>query len=157
MGKIASSTTKLETEICSRCLGTGSYSWCPQYGSKCFRCAGRKRTLTDRGEAALNWMRAFNIVPATLLAPGMILLADLCSHNGPYSQYIIIGEIALDSATGIYTVSQQNGEIKVRYNVTGTATIKHSPEYSQYIIGLAVKYQETLTKKGKVRKRAHAK
>lgn len=28
-------------ETCSRCGGSGRYSWCQMYGDKCFKCAGK--------------------------------------------------------------------------------------------------------------------
>ncbi|MFD9205921.1 hypothetical protein ACFVZM_06535 [Streptomyces sioyaensis] len=41
-----------ETENCSRCDGTGRYSYNPMHGRMCFKCKGAKRTLTQRGQAA---------------------------------------------------------------------------------------------------------
>jgi hypothetical protein len=32
-------------ETCSRCGGSGHYSFCPMYGTKCFKCSGHKQTL----------------------------------------------------------------------------------------------------------------
>ncbi len=44
-----------ETEVCSRCAGSGKYSYCTMYGTTCFKCAGRKVTYTNRGDAAYNY------------------------------------------------------------------------------------------------------
>jgi hypothetical protein len=41
-----------EMETCSRCGGTGRYSYNPFHGDVCFKCRGRKRTFTRNGAAA---------------------------------------------------------------------------------------------------------
>ncbi len=46
-----------ESEVCSRCLGSGRFSHCAMYGDTCFRCGGKGRTLTKRGEAAAKYLR----------------------------------------------------------------------------------------------------
>lgn len=42
----------LENVTCSRCGGSGQYSYCQMYGSTCFKCHGAGVTLTKRGHAA---------------------------------------------------------------------------------------------------------
>ena len=44
-----------ESEPCSRCGGSGQYSYCQSYGTTCFRCKGLKETLTKRGTVAQGW------------------------------------------------------------------------------------------------------
>lgn len=44
-----------ERENCTRCHGSGHYSWCQQYGSKCFKCGGKGVTLSKRGQATAAW------------------------------------------------------------------------------------------------------
>lgn len=49
-----------ESVACTRCGGTGQYSWNAMSGSRCFKCQGAKETLTKRGAAAqayLNGLR----------------------------------------------------------------------------------------------------
>jgi hypothetical protein len=41
-----------ESETCGRCGGSGHYSYCQMYGTTCFKCCGKKETLTKRGAAA---------------------------------------------------------------------------------------------------------
>jgi hypothetical protein len=41
-----------ELESCSRCGGSGKYSYCQSYGTKCFKCGGSGVTITKRGGAA---------------------------------------------------------------------------------------------------------
>lgn len=49
--------TRFETEPCTRCGGSGSYSYCQMYGTTCFKCSGRGRSLTKRGHAAVAFLR----------------------------------------------------------------------------------------------------
>src|SRR5207249_1748734 len=53
-GRLASMKKPLffESETCSRCGGSGHYSYCQRYGTTCFKCGGRTTVLTKRGEAA---------------------------------------------------------------------------------------------------------
>lgn len=49
-----------ETQVCSRCDGSGHYSWNAMTGSRCFGCGGRGWQLTKRGAAALEaWTAAW--------------------------------------------------------------------------------------------------
>lgn len=41
-----------ESTTCSRCLGSGKYSWNAFNGDTCFKCRGVGRTLTKRAEEA---------------------------------------------------------------------------------------------------------
>lgn len=59
-----------ETQECSRCGGTGRYSWCQKYGDRCFKCAGSGRQFSKRGEAARSWYVQRLSVPVTELKPG---------------------------------------------------------------------------------------
>jgi hypothetical protein len=41
-----------ESQTCSRCGGSGHYSYCHIYGTTCFKCHGKKEVLTKRGRVA---------------------------------------------------------------------------------------------------------
>src|SRR5262252_1659148 len=45
-------TLLFENVPCSRCGGSGHYSYCQMYGTTCFKCAGDGAVLTKRGRAA---------------------------------------------------------------------------------------------------------
>jgi hypothetical protein len=42
-----------ETAPCSRCGGSGRYSYCPGYGDRCFKCGGNGLQVSRRGKAAM--------------------------------------------------------------------------------------------------------
>jgi hypothetical protein len=57
-------TSKLGFECitCNRCDGTGHFSYCTGYGTRCFKCAGNKVILTGRGsQAHAMYMRAMEV------------------------------------------------------------------------------------------------
>lgn len=60
-------TSKLGFECinCNRCDGTGHFSYCTGYGTRCFKCAGNKVLLTSRGAAAHGmYMKAMEVAYA---------------------------------------------------------------------------------------------
>lgn len=59
-----------ESEPCSRCGGSGHYSYCPSYGTTCFRCKGLKETLTKRGAVAQGWFNQMCMKRIDQLQPG---------------------------------------------------------------------------------------
>lgn len=50
---------RYDTKSCSRCGGSGSYSYCSMYGTTCFKCRGRKKTLSAKGAKASVAVKAF--------------------------------------------------------------------------------------------------
>ena len=50
-------TLRFERVTCTRCFGSGRYSWCEMYGDRCFKCGGSGEQLTKRGEATSVWLR----------------------------------------------------------------------------------------------------
>src|SRR5690349_20778419 len=55
-----------ETTECTRCGGSGEYSYSPMYGTRCFKCHGGKRQLSRRGAAA---RKAWDAVVETMARP----------------------------------------------------------------------------------------
>jgi hypothetical protein len=49
---MTNTTATFEKETCSRCAGSGSYSWNAMNGSRCFKCYGTGIVLTKRGATA---------------------------------------------------------------------------------------------------------
>jgi hypothetical protein len=63
-------TTKFETQVCTRCHGSGKYSFCLDYGDKCFKCAGSGHILTKRGAAAKAYHAELCTIPASQVKVG---------------------------------------------------------------------------------------
>lgn len=83
-----SMNTNFETQVCSRCNGSGSYSYCQDYGSKCFKCAGSGKTLTKRGAAARAYLDTLCTKPATEIRVNDRVLAHGVTNGGKAFSYI---------------------------------------------------------------------
>lgn len=66
---------------CSRCGGSGHYSWCQRFGDTCFKCQGRGTMISKAGAEAKAlvdaWAEEHMTVPASSLVPGQrVILND---------------------------------------------------------------------------------
>lgn len=161
----------LETESCSRCGGTGSYSWCRDYGSKCFKCAGKGITLTKRGQAANRYLRDLRSKRLADVVVGDKFLSEAIpcpGIPGNVTQWVTVEEIG----TRTYKVKSQNDpdwrevtetmisgtgiKTKTRASFVGPADtmvrIAQTAEQKAATFAQALAYQATLTKTGTVRK-----
>ncbi len=55
-------TPAYETETCSRCHGSGHYSYNQMTGTTCFKCHGHKVAYTKRGQAAVAYAKKLRSV-----------------------------------------------------------------------------------------------
>lgn len=69
-----------EQETCTRCGGCGQHSYCQQWGTVCFKCAGSGRQLTRRGRAASaayqTWLEETFSRPVEAIKDGDRVLVD---------------------------------------------------------------------------------
>ena len=92
--------TAWETEVCSRCGGTGNFSYCMSHGTKCFRCKGNKITLTKRGEAAQKAFAATE-TSTTLVADLATLVGRTIyiKGSGKYKSIVVSDVTSVDSGS----------------------------------------------------------
>ena len=146
--------TAFETEVCSRCGGTGHYSHNGEH-SRCYKCDGKNgaRAYTKRGKAAKEYYLAKFQVPASSVAVG-----DLVSSNG-----IKIRVLEIKQGTRTAVINGIQKEVRV-VTLTGeknalemaeSAIIRRFPSETENEAAIkdALAYQATLTKQGKPRKR----
>lgn len=127
-----------ESEECSRCHGTGKHSRCQMYGDTCFRCGGKGRTLTARGEAAQAYLRTLRSKRLDAIQPG-----DVVYHRGGgpiAASWETVGEgwVAARLASGWAPESM--------------VRVRQSREQGAATWDAALAYQATLTKAGTVRR-----
>jgi hypothetical protein len=71
----APQTLTYETTECTRCGGTGHFSYNQRTGTTCFKCSGTRVQLTRAGKAAFDkvtaWREATYTVAASQVQPGM--------------------------------------------------------------------------------------
>jgi hypothetical protein len=157
-----------ESQVCSRCGGSGHYSYCQMYGTTCFKCAGKKEVLTARGAAAQTYFTAICSKKA-----GEIKVGDKI-----YNQGFAAGSYVQPSAWCTVTevrpgeVGRDGGSVQPDGTVIPAAVVIetdkgsfHGGEGTVYRVAQgkeekaakvaqALAYQATLTVKGVVRKAA---
>ena len=145
--------TVFETEVCSRCGGTGHYSFNGEH-SRCYKCDGRNgaRALTKRGKAAQAWFLDQVSKRADAFAVGDVVRMSTGLEN-------------ITSIESFETGARVNGVpmTNLKFTVTGEAggfkahkskpLSFHDDEGREAMKRAALAYQETLTKAGTPRKR----
>lgn len=158
-----------ESKTCSRCAGSGSYSWNQRDGSRCFGCGGRGIVLTKRGAAAQAFYTASVTVTMADLVPGdVIVLAgfDMLGIASEHATVVEIGDLheyGQSATNGVYspimgrtlrTVGVKSGK---PHNLTAheTATFRKvwTAEETAAKQAAALAYQGALTATGTVSKR----
>jgi hypothetical protein len=161
---------EFERQTCTRCGGSGSYSWCAAYGSKCFLCAGKGKILTKRGAAAAAYWSEIRKRRADTLKPGDVVHMDSITMGGtPFTYWAKVLDVTPGGVEGAYAINAETGE-RLHPARTDLITVhtKHKveersdvvPPEQLYIVRgditeqrrtltLAIAYQATLTKTGK--------
>lgn len=107
-------TTKIrfETAACSRCGGTGHYSFNQVSGTRCFRCRGARTTRTANGKRARAAYEALLAEHASIdaqdLKPGMLIVSAAQSAEFYLSDHEKMWRT-------IDTVSVADGRVSVRF------------------------------------------
>lgn len=82
---MAEPKTPFETKPCSRCGGSGHYSFNLMHGSMCYGCSGRGWQYTKRGKAARDYMVALLSKPAREFVPGDLIYDE---HRGRFHRVV---------------------------------------------------------------------
>lgn len=140
-----------ETKPCSRCGGSGRYSWCQMWGDTCFKCSGKGITYTARGSEAIKFFRESRKVLYTDLKIG-----DRCYwEDGIFhkSAWTNITEIQRGD-DGLTVTANEYQSIHLSSSCMHlTITRDDGPDLYAERLAAALAYQDTLTKTGKPRKR----
>jgi DnaJ-class molecular chaperone len=145
--------TAFETETCSRCGGSGEYSYCEMHGKTCFKCHGKGRTLTKRAQIAHAWEQRQNMVPASTVQVGQRIKSLGCT--------ITVREIEVSTSKYLKDGEWISCGLSIRGQTHGVVV---SPETEVQLISShadqvalrlrAIEYQNSLTKAGTPRKMA---
>lgn len=150
-----------EHETCSRCCGTGNYSYNPVSGSRCFGCGGVGYKLTKRGRAAQNFLNAMREMPLENFEIGDLIRFD-GFHAGSYVEPTrwakVIGKEIVPATEAGYLNCHDKQCVRIdttHGQVVGFANGKSiwrkgfTAEQKQAQVDQALAYQATLTKTGK--------
>lgn len=162
-----------ENETCGRCGGSGHYSYCPMYGTTCFKCHGVGALLTKRGQAAQAFYTRLLSKPTTELRPGdKVYTASPVATNpgiGFVSHWYPVQEVYLQTAErtgGSYSIGNDGQPNYHGYVVECQGMrfvsedrdklwrVAATAEQKQAARAQALEYQATLTKQGTPHKRS---
>lgn len=77
MGREIKQKPLFESEVCTRCCGTGHYSFNMVSGTRCFGCGGVGHKLTKRGHAAQTYINELRKAKVSDLKVGDLIRFDL--------------------------------------------------------------------------------
>jgi len=133
-----------ETESCSRCGGSGKYSWCQAHLDVCFKCGGRGIVLTKRGRVAQDFFRDSMLIPVSEVKAGDVVL-DL----GKKIKVIGVSPDTLN----VGRTNIKSDKIVLGLFSDSTITLVPSPEKRKVLADAALEVQSKLTKQGKLMKK----
>lgn len=165
--EVSMTQKNFETEMCSRCQGTGKYSFCERYRDVCFKCAGAKVVYSKRGLAAKRYFDGLCTVAAKDLKVGDRIRTDGMTNGGASYSYTATitaidtnggGEVICNGVA--YTLLRIELE-SPKFGKSGLCTYPHHTfltrnDDRKEKFEQALAYQETLTKRGTPRKRKAA-
>lgn len=164
---------KIETVTCSRCGGTGNYSFCYSHGTRCFKCNGKGQHATKRGAMASKYLTSLRSKPASDIKVGDIVRSDWgCpvtsthlafgtvtnvekSDAYPADFSSVNGVIVKTESTqlAITIVHPEHGSMTTHISPATMFRVKQTDEQIAETFQKAMEYQATLTKTGLPRKR----
>ena len=142
--------TTLETVTCSRCGGSGSYSYCTAFGSRCFKCHGKGKVYTKRGLAAYHYLRKIRCIRAADFVCG-----DLMHFESTYRSYFVkLDKIERreDGQIELSGVNSVHGRSIAVYAPDDLVRKGWTQDEKQAQMRDALAYQATLTKSGALKK-----
>lgn len=146
---MASATgTQFETETCSRCGGTGRYSFNQMDGDRCYGCGGKGIKLTKRGAAAREFYIKLLSKPASEIVAGeTIYFSGICAG------WYVVKAVSVKN-DGMIDLDFEPTKKLSGYVCNPSEVIRyaHTKEQSAPKLAAALAYQASLTKQGKPRK-----
>jgi len=156
---------KLETQTCGRCAGSGRFSYCAQYGNRCFRCGGSGVVYTKRGAAARAHLEALRSKLARDLVVGDVILSEgftagsfsqapkWCKVLSVEASAVSLPSVGFDAGrTLVVTCDVLRWELPA----TTVVRVRQTREAMLATLAQALEFQATLTMQGKPRVRRGA-
>jgi ribosomal protein S27AE len=142
-----------ENQICSRCGGSGSFSFNHVHGTRCYGCSGCGYELTKRGRAAQGFLDALRSVQAPSIKVGDLIQWDTGNKK-------VFGRVVSIEVNGerfmFKGIQVKTGEAIAQGFVTKSMVrLGFSIEQKQAQVNAALAYQDSLNKDGKPSKKSH--
>lgn len=154
--KIRKTKLGYELETCSRCGGTGHYSYCQMHGTKCFKCGGSGVVLNKKGVATKNYFIELTTKPVTDIKAGdlfrdnrwlTVKSISICENSSK------LNDVWQDSIN--FELANDEGKTVMNWGMGLDSTqqsVKDSEEWKK-LHNQALDYQTKLTKAGKLMKK----
>lgn len=145
-------TTQFEHITCTRCDGTGHYSYCQMHGTRCFKCGGNGWTYTARGQAAREYYESLLTKPAADIVIGDKIY---CEPSPVWSGgwWTVETITKLDNGVLVFNGTLRNDKVDAWGKPEQCLRVAQTTEFKRAKIAEALEYQATLTKSGTPRKR----
>lgn len=138
-----------EAETCSRCGGSGHYSYCQRYGTTCFKCAGAKQVLTKRGRVAQALYTSLLSRPAYTLQPGDQIWDIVVTMGGDIgSKWYHVESVERKDDGTLFIGCQGMGFAGINPNKLTRVRLRDKERLANVKM-IALAYQDILSKNGK--------
>lgn len=137
-----------ESTECSRCGGSGRFSFNLKDGTMCFGCQGTGKKLTKRGLAAKYFFEDSLSKQVTDCKVGDVIKLSSSSKNFSKITEILFSQADQQFGKTFITVIQQNG-VQTRLHNNERVRIFHTPEQKIEKYKAALEFEKTLNKNGK--------
>lgn len=140
---------KYESETCTRCGGSGHYSYNQISGTRCFKCRGTKVQLTKRGAAAKAYADAMLNKPVEEVLPGQLVQYVDVLAGKRYRYCTLVereGYCGMSNGKPIRSFDLVNREGKVVMGLGEGILVRVMPSQEQ--LDEIEAYQNSLTKAG---------
>lgn len=156
--------SKFETKVCSRCGGSGNYSFNLMHGTMCYGCNGSGIQFTKRGKAARQFFDESLTVPASELKVGMAIKESSGWKNFSLIQAIHYGtdkelgekyrtSYSMGPSGEKQMILADTGRCKAKFYPDCRVRVMHTDEEKKVKLQAALEYQATLNANGTVSKR----
>ena len=151
MTNTTNAAAKIETQPCSRCGGSGQYSYCTMHGTTCFKCGGAKNVMTKRGKAANDYLVSLRSRRAAELKVGDLVKIDVgfVARQMAWAKVEAVGPDQHNP--GLYTIT--TNKIVIGTKPDTMIRVKQTDEQIKSTYEQAMAYQATLKVDGTPRKR----
>jgi hypothetical protein len=129
-------TITYEIGSCSRCGGSGHYSYCQRYGTTCFKCAGSGKSITRKGASARAKIEEF-IVANFTIAVADVKVGDLIRVSSSRVRVTAIEPGGCSDPTGIpwitFTLKHRPPVIDTGWCVRSDQTVIRMPAGADWL------------------------
>ena len=137
-----------ETEICTRCGGTGNYSFNLINGSTCFKCKGKKLQYTKRGKVARDRWIAKRMETVAVVGNRYVMRVGI-NLKRVNVELVSVVENKFNAGRVDMVFVDRNGK-ECHFTMPAEMTKPYYERAStQQELEEAIAYQNTLTKAGK--------